>query len=321
MHVMSELTTDLAPLEPEPLPANIGSAQPGGGKCYSIELAWGRVRRWWLRTFRSGYVQRMAALRRGDATGCPHEVLDPRDLKYFRNRCTAHWDDADDPFRWRDRLPVTRWGFAELLIMGTPLLALTVLAAWLGPWWVAIGPGVVLAWLVSFFRDPPRLVPTGAGVLVSPADGRIAEITPLEFDEFVGGPAVRIGIFLSIFNVHLNRAPTEGRVIRLRYNPGKFLNALNPASAWENEAMWIGFESVAAPGRRMIVRQIAGLFARRIVCSLRPGQVVERGEKFGMIKLGSRTELIVPSEEGLEVFVAVGQKVQAGSTVIARFVS
>ncbi len=124
-------TTQTAPprAEPQPLPENFVSVQPGGGVCYRIELAWGRWRRWWLKQFRPGYVRRMAALRRGDPAGAPHEILDPRDLKYCRNRCACDWDPADDPFRWRDRLPFARWGLAELQLMGWPLLALTILLA------------------------------------------------------------------------------------------------------------------------------------------------------------------------------------------------
>ncbi len=110
---------------------------------------------------------------------------------------------------------------------------------------------------------------------------------------------MRIGIFLSIFNVHLNRAPATSRVIALRYHPGEFLNALDPQCLVRNENMWIGLEEDEPPHRRMVVRQIAGAYARRIVCALRPGEVVARGGKIGMIKLGSRTELILPDEPGL----------------------
>ncbi len=112
---------------------------------------------------------------------------------------------------------------------------------------------------------------------------------------------MRIGIFLSIFNVHLNRAPLRARVIKLHYSPGEFLNAMNPESAIRNENLWIGLEQEDSPHRRIVVRQIAGLIARRIVCGLRPGEVVERGAKFGMIKLGSRTELILPASHDLEI--------------------
>ncbi len=304
---------------PEPLPPNITSVQPGGGFCYRLELAWGAVRRWCLKTFRPGYVVRMAGRRHGDTAGAPHEVLDPRNLKYCRNLCTAEWDVADDPFRWRERIPFARWGLAELQIMGYPLLAATIALA-LSPWWyAALVPGIVLALIVYFFRDPPRRVPPGPGLMVAPADGKVVEIVRLSHDPFVGGPAVRIGIFLSIFSVHINRVPCTARAIALRYTPGKYLNALNPQSLIDNEAMWLGFEETAAPYRRVVVRQIAGAIARRIVCDVRPGEILERGHKFGMIKLGSRTELIVPDEPGLEIAVRIGQSVRGGVSVLTRY--
>ncbi len=305
-------------MTPQPVPGNLGSVQPGGGFCYRIELLWGRGRRWYLQTFRRGYVRRMADLRHGDPDGAPHAILDPRDLKFCRNQCTCAWDGHDDPFRWRDKLPFARWGLAELQLMGYPLLAATIAAGW-WHWYLAIVPAVLLALVVYFFRDPPRRVPGEPGLLVSPADGTVAEVVELTEDAYIGGPAVRIGIFLSIFNVHINRAPAESRVIRLHYSPGEFLNALNPQSAIRNENLWIGLEEERPPHRRLVVRQIAGLIARRIVCQLRSGEHLARGEKFGMIKLGSRTELIFPAEEGLRVLVQVGQKVQGGSTVLARY--
>ncbi len=318
--MMSQIEASLSRAAPEPLPENITSVQPGGGTCYQIELAWGRLRRWRLRTFRPAYVERMAQKRRGSAEGAPHELLDPRDLKYCRNLCTADWDSADDPFRWRERIPFARWGLAELQLMGFPLLALSAAAA-AYDWPAAILPGILLVLVVWFFRDPPRRVPQEPHLAVSPADGTIAEVVELEHDEFIGGPAVRIGIFLSIFNVHINRAPTRSQVLRLKYSPGLFLNAMRADSAIRNENLWIGLEEEASPHRRLVVRQIAGLFARRIVCNLRPGEVIERGHKFGMIKLGSRTELILPREEGLSIEVRVGQKVKAGSTIMARYPS
>lgn len=307
--------------EPQPLPENIRSVQPGGGVCYQIELAWGRWRRWWLGHFRPGYVKRMAELRQGDCRGAPYEVIDPRDLKYCRNVCGCAWAEADDPFRWRRIIPLAPWGAAELLVMGGPLLILTVLAAASpSPWrYLALPPAAVLGLLVYFFRSPPRRVPQEQGLWVSPADGTIAEITRLEHDDFVGGPAVRIGIFLSIFNVHLNRSPVAARVIALRYAPGEFLNALRPESALRNESLWIALEEESPPHRRLVVRQISGAIARRIVCELRPGEVIPRGHVFGMIKLGSRTELILPAEDGLEVKVGVGQKVKAGVTAMAEY--
>jgi phosphatidylserine decarboxylase len=306
---------------PEPLPENITSVQPGGGVCYRIELAWGRLRRWYLKRFRARYVQQMAQLRQGDPAGAPHEVLDPRDLKYCRNLCTCYWEPQHDRFHWRDRIGFARWGLAELQLMGYPLLALTVGLA-LSPWWyLAIPVGIVLALVVYFFRDPPRAVPTGTDLLVSPADGLVTEVTQLAHDDYIGGPAVRIGIFLSIFNVHLNRAPCRARVIRLRYTPGGFMSATRKESVLTNENMWIGLEAEDAPHRRMVVRQIAGMFARRIVCPLRPGDVLARGEKIGMIKLGSRTELLLPADSDLVVETRTGQTVHAGTTVLARYQS
>jgi phosphatidylserine decarboxylase len=304
-----------------PLPENIRSVQPGGGVCYNLELAWGQWRRRYLKRFRRGYVARMAALRQGDAAGAPHEILDPRDLKYCANQCTASWAPQDDPFRWRERIPFARWGLAEQLLMGSPLVVLLLLLIAAGsPWtYLAAAPAVVLGLVAYFFRDPRREIPVDADAIVSPADGVIAEIANVDQDDFLNGPAVRIGIFLSIFNVHINRAPRAAHGVALRYKPGEFLNALNPESVIRNEYMWIGLEDAQRPGVRFAVRQISGLLARRIVCVLRPGQSVGRGEKFGMIKLGSRTELVLP-QGGAHVDVAVGQPVKAGSTVLARFV-
>lgn len=305
--------------QPVPLPDNIRSVQPGGGFCYGLELAWGRWRRWWLKTIRPGYVRRMAEKRRGDAAGCPHEVLDPRDLKYCRNLCTAHWSESDDPFRWRERIPLARWGLAEVQIMGWPLVVAAALLAPTSAWPLAAVPLVLLGWVGWFFRDPRRRVPTGPGLLVSPADGLVVEITKLADDPFVGGPAVRIGIFLSIFNVHINRTPCAARVVELRYSSGKFLNAQNPQSALVNENMWIGMEEEAAPHRKFAMRQISGLIARRIVCDLRPGESLERGQKFGMIKLGSRAELILRDEPGLRIDAVVGRSLRAGESIVARY--
>lgn len=264
----------------------------------------------------------MAERRRGDVSGAPHEILDPRDLKYCCNLCTAHWAPEDDPFAWRERLPFARWGLAELQLMGWPLIAAIAGCLWLGGWWswVALPLSVVLALVVYFFRDPTRSIPAGESDIVSPADGVIAEITDVDHYDFFNGPAVRIGIFLSIFNVHVNRAPRAARVVEMHYKPGEFLNAINPESAIRNEFLWIGLEDLTVPGRRLAVRAISGLIARRIVCVLKPGQEVGRGEKFGMIKLGSRTELILP-RHAVAVAVGVGDRVQAGSSVLARYVN
>jgi len=129
------------------------------------------------------------------------------------------------------------------------------------------------------------------------------------------GKCVQFGIFLSIFNVHANRASLPGKVVAIRYRPGKMLNALRPESAQENENLDLIVQSDEPDQRQYRIRQITGQFARRIVCWARPGDILERGEMYGMIKLGSRTELIIPDSESLEITAKIGDKVCAGSTI------
>lgn len=316
---MSEATAPPQPAKPEPLPENIRSVQPGGGTCYSIEMAWGRFRRGYLKRFRRGYVERMASKRIGSTEGAPHEILDPRDLKFARNQCEAHWRPEDDPFRWREGIPFARWGLAELQLMGWPMLAATIALA-ASPWWyLAIVPGVLLGLIVYFFRDPRRDVPGGAGLVVSPADGTVVDITELEQDEFVEGPVVRVGIFLSIFNVHINRMPVAAKVLSLKYSPGAFYDARLPECAAYNENMWIGIEAEEAPFRKIAMRQISGKVARRIVCDMKPGESLPRGHKLGMIKFGSRTELFLPRTDDLQIAVKLGDKLQGGVSIVARY--
>jgi phosphatidylserine decarboxylase len=219
-----------------------------------------------------------------------------------------------------EKLWLARWAAYDLAIFGLPLLALTVAPLFCCGGWrlLSIIPLVFLLWLISFFRNPPRKIPTEPYAIISPADGTVTDITDLPHYDFIGGPAVRIGIFLSIFNVHINRAPLAGRVVDLHYKPGEFLNAMNPASSERNEYMWIGFEQPDNPHQRFAVRQISGLLARRIVCTLEPGQTVTPGEIFGMIKLGSRTELILPAGTA-DITVRPGDPVRAGSHIVARW--
>lgn len=324
----SEALLPLEPMDPQ-----ITSIQPGGGMVMRLELAWGSVRRTYLRLFWRGYLRRMESLRHGDRNPAPHPVLDPRDLKFHRNQPGWHWRRVDDPFTWRDRIPFARAGLAELLFFSVLFFGAAGLLGWYtasrgyagvagGILWGIVDALVVIGGLIVwFFRDPRRVVPEGEGVVVSPADGTVSSIDELPHDEFVGGPAVQIGIFLSIFNVHINRAPIASRVIGLRYRTGKFLNALRPESARENEQLAIRLQGLESPHRRMVVRQIAGAIARRIVCWLKPGDDLAAGERVGMIKLGSRTEIVLPQEQGLEIGVQVGDKVQAGSSVLARYVA
>jgi phosphatidylserine decarboxylase len=312
----AQSTASRLPLEPpDPL---ITSIQPGGGVCMRLELAWGHVRRWLLKIFFPGYVERMRQLREGTHNQCPHEVLDPRDLKFYQHLPGYSWAVEHDLFAWRDRLPLVRAGLAEAIVFCT-FCAIAALVAGLWRWWLSLPPLVVLLWALWFFRNPRRIAPAEAGLVVAPADGLVVAVNEIDHDDFLAGPAVEIGIFLSIFDVHINRVPVAARIIGTAYRPGKFLNALLPASARENERLTIRMEENQPPYRRFIVRQIAGAIARRIVCWVGPGAVLEQGEKFGMIKFGSRTELVLPRQPGLKLLVRVGQRLQAGATVIARY--
>jgi phosphatidylserine decarboxylase len=236
----------------QPMDPRITSIQPGGGFCMALELAWGRWRRWYLRCFRPGYVQRMAAVRRHDPLGCPHEVLDPRDVKFYRNLTGDCWSERDDPFAWREHLPLARVGLAEVVVGVTTCALLGALLAWFS-WPLAILPLGLGLFVAAFFCNPRRSPPADPGVIVAPADGRVVSIDELAHDEFIDGPAVVIGIFLSVFNVHINRSPVASRVIGLTYSPGKFLNALRSQSARENEQLALRLEQSEPPHRPVVV--------------------------------------------------------------------
>jgi phosphatidylserine decarboxylase len=211
------------------------------------------------------------------------------------------------------RLPITAHGLREILVLGGILLAATVVLAFVFPYAAPV-TAVLLLWVLWFFRDPERPIPQEPGAFVSPADGRVTDVGVVEASEPIAGPALRIGIFLSVFDVHVNRAPCDGEVSFLRYSPGTFHHANAPRSTDENERQSIGLRTEVGP---VLVRQIAGAIARRIVCPLRDGQELRRGERIGMIKFGSRTELYVPASVALDVRVKVGDRVQGGRTVLA----
>jgi phosphatidylserine decarboxylase len=289
----------------------------------SLELAWGRMRRRLLRCFRPGYVRRMAEQRQGNCPNCPHDIVDPRDLKFTRNVCGFWFRPEDDRFRWRGHLGLARPGLAEVIFFTLLYLALAVplvFAAALvhAGFWVAVAVLTVL-WLEVpfFFRDPERKVTADPAALVSPADGTVTHVDEVDDPDFPGGRAFRISIFLSIFNVHVNRIPRTGRVLSLRYIPGAFLDARHPECSVRNEQLWIDLED-GASGHLLRVKQISGAIARRIVCWLKLGEEVTVGERLGMIKFGSRTEILLPAGTPMEVKVKVGDKVKGGSTVLLR---
>jgi phosphatidylserine decarboxylase len=288
----------------------------------SLELAWGRLRRAFLRRFRPGYVARMAHLRRGDCPNCPHDILDPRDFKYYRNVCGYWFAAEDDAFAWRGRLRLARYGLAELLCFSLLFAALLALFAGLATlhWLFLVPLAVVLVlWLfvVSFFRDPERTVPADLAALVSPADGTVTHVVEVADPDFPGGRALCVSIFLSVFNVHVNRVPRDGKVVKLHYYPGEFLDARAGECGVRNEQFWIDLIDERV-GCLVRTKQIAGAIARRIVCWLRPHEAVRAGERLGMIKFGSRTEIYVPVDAVAETLVKVGDAVKGGSTILLR---
>ncbi|MEE9295593.1 MAG: phosphatidylserine decarboxylase [Phycisphaerae bacterium] len=191
---------------------------------------------------------------------------------------------------------------------------------WPGAWFWAVLILLVLVWgwSIAFFRDPKRQGTFSPNELCAPADGRVADITELETYAPIDGPAVRIGIFLGLCDVHINRSPCGGTVRSTTYRAGKFLAAMNPAAGEVNESNTMVLDAAPPIAGPVVVRQVAGMAARRIVCHARERARLSIGERFGLIKFGSRTELIVPKSAGMEVLVVVGDKVRAGLTVLMR---
>jgi phosphatidylserine decarboxylase len=214
---------------------------------------------------------------------------------------------------------VTRHGWREMLI-GSVVLAATAVGLGLAFWPLAIPIGFVLLWLFAFFRDPERTIPVEEHIMVSPADGMVSDVTQVASEPLLGGvPAMRVGIFLSVFNVHINRSPCDARVRSIAYKKGKFINAMrhNEASE-ENESNTVVLEEPTTGRPVAVVKQIVGLIARRIIFTARQGELLQRGQRIGMIKFGSRTELVIPNWLKPEIVVKVGQNVRGGADVIAR---
>jgi len=186
-------------------------------------------------------------------------------------------------------------------------------------WWLAFITVPLTLFTVTFFRDPDRTPPTQRGVIVAPADGRVISIHDVKnFKPFDGKTAVCVRIFLSIFNVHVQRSPCHGRVLSVTHKAGKHINVLNPASVEQNEAVLMVLQHPVKEQPVAAVRQIAGSFARTIVCAVKEGQVLQRAQRFGVIKLGSTVELYLPKDTVTRMSTGKGQKVIAGSTVLAE---
>jgi phosphatidylserine decarboxylase len=207
-----------------------------------------------------------------------------------------------------------RLEIALIILLGGGLTAVT--AYYLKLW--ALLPAFLALALLAFYRDPPRRVPRRDNVLLAPADGRITEISRDYGVADESGPLLRVVIFLSVLDAHINRSPCAGRVTDVTYRPGEFLNALRAESTDRNENNLVTIEPRPPIPGLVRVRQIAGVLARRIVCAAEPGDHLATGERFGMIKFGSRTELCVHEDPRWQVTVRVGDHVKAGVTVLAE---
>jgi phosphatidylserine decarboxylase len=214
---------------------------------------------------------------------------------------------------FRPRLHPEGWPF----LTGAALISVLLMWLWSPLGWFGV---VVTAWVAYFFRDPHRVTPTRPGLVVSPADGRVQMIVPAVPPPELGmGPAAltRISVFLNVFDVHVNRVPADGVISALDYRPGLFLNAALDKASEDNERMSV--RMTMSGGRDVAFVQIAGLVARRIKCTLVGGQSVRAGERYGLIRFGSRVDVYLP--DGVAPLVVVGQKATAGETVLADVMS
>jgi len=206
---------------------------------------------------------------------------------------------------------------ALILLIGG---AATIVAGILLHWW-ALLPGILALALLMFYRDPPRKTPAGDDLLLAPADGKIIKIERDYCPEGRESRELRLVIFLSVLDVHINRSPCAGTVTEVQYNPGEFLNALRSEATTRNENNLVTIRPQALLPGPIRVRQIAGILARRVVSTLEPGDEVSAGQRFGMIKFGSQTEIRVPEDSRWQLRVAAGDRVKAGLTVLARLES
>lgn len=210
----------------------------------------------------------------------------------------------------KQMVPITPEGYPFIGVFA--LVSLILFWIWTPLGWIGT---VLTVWCIYFFRDPPRVTPVRDGLIVSPADGRVSQVTTTPPPHELGlgpKPMLRISVFMSVFDCHVNRSPVAGRIEKILYQPGKFVNADLDKASVDNERNSL---VIATGGTRIAVVQIAGLIARRIVCYVKENQPVGAGERFGMIRFGSRLDVYLP--EGTQPLVAVGQTALAGETVLA----
>jgi phosphatidylserine decarboxylase len=251
------------------------------------------------------------------------------------------------------RIPLTKYGLPQVIVFPAALIVTMIVVglgtmAFLPAWVVILAEAIIAAmfvWTLMFFRDPERRCPSDINLLLASADGRITDIEQVDEQDFIQGPALRIGIFLSIFDVHINRSPCNAKVRKITHKEGRYINAMNPKSGRINESNNIGLVRTNKPEEKLFVRQISGAIARRIVCDTAEGRELAGGERFGMIKFGSRTELYVPIlsyvsgdanpedrvnertkyasrdvRYGIKCLVKIGDKVRAGVTPLMKYV-
>lgn len=214
------------------------------------------------------------------------------------------------------RIPLAKYGLRELMMFGIPCVVGTGAAIALFPW-VAPIPIFFLSFLFNFFRDPERRTPQGAALIIAPADGTVSHIVPVFEEHYLKCDTTKVSIFMSVLNVHVNRVPVHGRVEFIKHTKGKFLDARDDECFSSNENNVMGLSLIGSQVK-IAVKQIAGKIAKRIVCACKVGDVFEQGQRFGMIKFGSRVEVFVPNSVRFEVMVKVGEKVTAGKTVLGK---
>lgn len=208
------------------------------------------------------------------------------------------------------RSPIAREGVPFILVSG-----MVAVAAWAIGWTLlAAILGLLTLFILWFFRNPERITPENPDFIISPADGKVIRIEDIAGHELLAGPLKKISIFMNVFNVHVNRVPCDGTVEAIRYYEGRFLSANLDKASLDNERNALLFRM--ADGRRVLTIQIAGLIARRIVCWVEPGMVVRKGERFGLIRFGSRLDVFLPQDT--KILVALGDCVRAGETPLGE---
>lgn len=293
---------------------HVHDVQPGGGLLVWLRHRFGVVRRALLRRFRRRYVAAMQARFSGVCESCPHDLVDGRDLLWVQNVCGRRLPPEHTIPPFRDRLGLARLGRPELVAAAIASVLLLAVAWW---WPMCVPLALVpLAFALWFFRDPERAPPADDTLLLAPADGVVDDLREESAGPFFAEPALRIGIYLSLFDVHVQRAPCAAVVTRCEHRPGRRVPTVRVGVTDANEQLLTWFRR--DDGLGLGVRQVAGPLARRVCSVLGAGDEVAAGQRFGLIKFGSRCELWVPLAAGGERWLAIGQRVRAGETALLR---